>query len=97
MRGIAAGLTLQQIAADIDVPMGTMRRTFAVELKTARVRLILDNLDRLHAAANRGSVAAMKELARLMQPPAEPKDDDGQWARVVDTAPAFLSQKQEFH
>jgi hypothetical protein len=61
-----------------------MRRAFASEIKTARVRLILDNLDRLHEAADRGSVSAMRALAGMMQPSALPQEEeDDQWADVV--------------
>ena len=56
MRGIAVGLTMQQLADDLDVSIRTVRRAFGSEIKTARVRLILDNLDRLHQAADHGNV-----------------------------------------
>jgi len=96
MRGIAAGLTLEQLAADLDMACGTMRRVFASEIKTARVRLILDNLDRLHEAADSGNVSAMRELARMMQPRAhDPEDteDDDAWSDVFPN----LSRNAEIH
>jgi hypothetical protein len=99
MRGIAIGLTLEQLAADIDMPLGTMRRTFASEIKTARTQLILDNLDRLHAAADAGNVSAMKTLAMMMRPASEPahvEEDDDQWADVVG-GQAILSRTADFH
>jgi hypothetical protein len=86
MRGIAIGLTMQQLAADLDVSMSTVRRAFAAEIKTARVRLILDNLDRLHEAADGGNVSAMKALAQMMQPRGtdlEDTEDDDAWADLV--------------
>jgi hypothetical protein len=87
MRGIAVGLTMQQLADDLDVSMSTVRRAFAAEIKTARARLILDNLDRLHEAADSGNVSAMRELARMMQPrrasELEDTEDDDTWADVV--------------
>ena len=86
MRGIAVGLTMQQLADDLDVSISTVRRVFGAEIKTARVRLILDNLDRLHEAADHGNVSAMRELARMMQPrTGEPDDteDDDDWADIV--------------
>jgi hypothetical protein len=97
MRGIAIGLTLEQLAAYLDMPLGSMRRTFADEIKTARTRLILDNLDRLYEAADTGNVSAMKALATMMQSPAKPQEaeeDDGHWAQVADD---ILSRNQEFH
>jgi hypothetical protein len=86
MRGIAIGLTLEQLAADLDMPLGTMRRVFASEIKMARTRLILDNLDRLHEAADGGNVSAMKALAQMMRPrkiDLEDTEDDDAWADVV--------------
>ena len=86
MRGIAVGLTMQQLADDLDVSMSTVRRAFAAEIKKARVRLILDNLDRLHQAADNGNVSAMRELARMMQPrPGDHEDteDDDAWADII--------------
>jgi hypothetical protein len=96
MRGIAIGLTLEQLAADLDMACGTMRRVFASEIKKARVRLILDNLDRLHTAADDGSVTAMRELARMMQPRrSDPEDteEDDNWADVIPN----LSRNMEIH
>jgi hypothetical protein len=86
MRGIAIGLTMQQLADDLGLSMTTVRRAFPSEIKTARVRLILDNLDRLHTAADSGNVAAMKALAQMMQPRAndrEDTEDDDTWADIV--------------
>jgi hypothetical protein len=83
MRGIAIGLTLDQLAADIGMPLGSMGRTFDAEIRLGRVRSILENLERLHAAADDGNVSAMKALARMMQTPASEANDDA-WADVVD-------------
>ena len=85
MRGIAVGLTLPQLALDLGMPEGTMRRVFANEIKTARVRLILDNLDRLHEAADGGNVSAMRGLAKMMMQPgagSEDAADDDTWSDV---------------
>jgi hypothetical protein len=92
MRGIAIGLTLDQLAADIGMPLGSMRRTFDTEIRLGRVRSILENLDRLHRAADRGNVSAMKALARMMR--VEPAEDGDTWADVID-APANLSRNVE--
>ena len=88
MRGIAVGLTMQQLGDDLGVSMSTVRRAFAAEIKTARVRLTLDNLDRLHTAADGGNVSAMRELARMMQFPTrgtelDDTEDDDTWADIV--------------
>jgi hypothetical protein len=92
MRGIAIGLTLDQLAADIGMPLGSMRRTFDTEIRLGRVRSILENLERLHKAADRGNVSAMKALARMMR--IEPAEDGDTWADVTD-APANLSRNAE--
>jgi hypothetical protein len=92
MRGIAIGLTLEELAADIDVPLGTMRRVFATEIRLGRVRSILENLERLHKAASAGNVSAMKALARMMR--VEPAENGDTWADVID-APANLSRNSE--
>jgi hypothetical protein len=96
-RGIAAGLTMQQLADDLDVSIRTVRRAFANEIRTARVRLILDNLDRLHAAADDGNVSAMRELARMMQSGRpgldEDEGDDDAWADIVPN----LARNPEIH
>jgi hypothetical protein len=94
MHGIAIGLTLDQLAADVGMPLGTMRRLFDTEIRLGRVRSILENLERLHKAADRGNVSAMKALARMMRP--EPAEDDDTWADVVD-APANLSRNADLH
>ena len=98
MRGIAAGLTLEQLATDLDVACGTMRRAFASEIKKARVRLTLDNLDRLHEAADQGNVSAMKTLAQMMQLRTDHGDtEDDEWADVVGDGSPILSRNQEIH
>ena len=97
MRGIAVGLTLDQLATDLGMPERSMRRAFDTEIKLGRVRTILDNLDRLHAAADRGNVSAMRTLAAMMQPPAKPQEaeaDDGHWAQVAED---ILAGNQEIH
>ena len=76
MRGVAIGLTLEELATDLGMAYGTMRRVFASEIKTARVRLILDNVDRLHEAAEGGNVSAMKTLLQMMQRYRPDFDDD---------------------
>jgi hypothetical protein len=78
-RGISIGLTLQEIADALEMPVRSLTRVFGAQIRTARVRMILDNLDRLHAAADAGNVSAMRELARMMQHaggPAEAGEDD---------------------
>jgi hypothetical protein len=47
MRGVAIGLTLEEISLDLGMAYNTMRRVFANEIKTARVRALLDNVERL--------------------------------------------------
>ena len=100
MRGIAIGLTLEQLATDIDLPVRTMRRVFASEIRTARVRAILDNLDRLHEAADNGNVSAMRTLASMMQQTAQPDDNEEEgddWADVIGNGSGNLSRNRDFH
>jgi AraC-like DNA-binding protein len=86
MRGIAVGLTLEQLADDLDVSIRTLRRAFASEIKTARVRVRLDTVDLLHKAANGGNVSAMKtllEMADRWRPDLdEDEEDDNAWEDV---------------
>jgi hypothetical protein len=44
----------------------------------------LDNLDRLHAAADAGNVSAMRELARMMQHAGRPEEagEDDPWTAL---------------
>jgi hypothetical protein len=95
-RGIAVGLTMQQLADDLDVSIATVRRVFANEIKRARVNAILDNVDRLDKAASSGNVSAIKTLLQMMQryrPDLdEDEEDDDAWE---DTVPN-LSGNQEF-
>jgi len=100
MRGIAIGLTLEQLATDIDLPVRTMRRVFASEIRTARVRAILDNLDRLHEAADNGNVSAMRTLASMMQQTARPEDNEEEgddWADVIGNGSGNLARNRDFH
>jgi AcrR family transcriptional regulator len=87
MRGIAAGLTMQDLADDLGVSIRTVRRAFGSEIKRARTTLILDNLDRLYEAADSGNVSAMKALAAsyaAWRPDLdEDEEDDDAWEDVV--------------
>jgi hypothetical protein len=97
IRGIAVGLKLDELALDLDMAESTMRRVFAKEIKTARVRLVLDNLERLHRAADKGNVSAMRELVRMMAEPnpvAKPEAKADPWAHFAD-ASAFPSGIRE--
>jgi hypothetical protein len=76
VRGVAIGLTLEELATDLGMAYGTLRRVFANEIKTARTRLIPDNVDRLHEAAEGGSVSAMKTLLQMAQRYRPDFDDD---------------------
>jgi hypothetical protein len=85
---------LEQLALDIGMPIGSMRERFDTEIKTARVRAILDNLDRLHEAADSGNVSAMKALARMMQPATPEVAEDDTWADIADN---ISSRNVEIH
>ena len=86
-RGIAVGLTLEQLAADLGMAYGTLRAVFSSEIKTARVRVRLDNVDRLDKAAAAGNVSAMKTLLEMTdrwRPDLdEDEEDDGAWEDAV--------------
>ncbi|MGB2648846.1 MAG: hypothetical protein WBC86_14775, partial [Pseudolabrys sp.] len=75
MIGVTVGLKLDQLALDIGMAESTMCKVFASEIKTARTRLILDNLERLHKAAERGNVSAIRALAKMMHPKIEDVED----------------------
>ena len=76
MRGVALGLTLEEISLDLGMAYNTMRRVFANEIKTARVRAVLDNVERLDKAARSGNVSAIKALLQMAQR-YRPDLDDG--------------------
>ena len=85
MRGIAIGLTLEELATDLGMSERTVRRAFAGEIKTARVRARLDTVDLLHKAANGGNVSAMKTLLEMTdrwRPDLEDEEDDEAWEDV---------------
>jgi hypothetical protein len=77
-------LTLQEIADALEMPVRSLTRVFGADIRTARVRMILDNLDRLHAAADAGNVSAMRELARMMQHAGRPEEagEDDPWTAL---------------
>ena len=87
MRGIAIGLTLEELATDLGMAYGTMRQVFANEIKTARIRARLDTVDLLHKAAAAGNVSAMKtllEMAERWRPALDDdEEDDGAWEDAV--------------
>ena len=87
MRGIAIGLTLQELATDLGMAYGTLRQVFANEIKTARVRVRLDTVDLLQKAASNGHVSAMKALLQMTErwrPDLdEDEEDDAAWEDVV--------------
>jgi hypothetical protein len=96
--GVACGLTLEQLALDVDVPVTTMRRAFANEIKTGRVKVILDNLDVLAKASRRGNISAARTLLKMtmIARPDELEADDP-WADVASNAPVVLDRNSELH
>jgi hypothetical protein len=98
MHGVAMGLTLEELATDLGIPYGTMRRVFANEIKTARVRVRLDTVDLLSKAANSGNVSAMKALLQMTdrwRPDLDDDEDDDAWADVVGDNVPNLSRNPE--
>ena len=98
MHGVAIGLTLEELATDLGIPYGTMRRVFANEIKTARVRVRLDTVDLLSKAANSGNVSAMKALLQMTdrwRPDLDDDEDDDAWADVVGDNGPNLSRNLE--
>lgn len=97
MRGIAVGLTLEELATDLGMSERTVRRAFANEIKIARTRVRLDTVDLLQKAANGGNVSAMKTLLEMTdrwRPELdEDEEDDDAWA---DTGPN-LAGNPEIH
>jgi hypothetical protein len=98
VHGIAIGLTLEELAADLGIPYGTLRRVFANEIKIARVRVRLDNVGRLDRAAAAGNVSAMKALLQMTdrwRPDLEDDEDDDAWTDVVGDSVPNLSRNPE--
>jgi hypothetical protein len=94
MRGVAIGLTLEDLATDLGMAYGTMRRVFANEIKTARVRSMLDNAERLDKAARNGNVGAMKALLQMSQR-YRPDPDDDVWEDAAGDSFPISSRIQE--
>jgi hypothetical protein len=98
MHGVAIGLTLEELATDLGMAYGTMRRVFANEIKMARTRVRLDTVDLLSKAANSGNVSAMKALLQMTdrwRPDLDDDEDDDTWADVVGDNGLNLSRNQE--
>ena len=98
MHGVAIGLTLEELATDLGMAYGTMRRVFANEIKMARTRVRLDTVDLLSKAANSGNVSAMKALLQMTdrwRPDLDDDEDDDTWADVVGDNGLNLSRNPE--
>ena len=98
MHGVAIGLTLEELATDLGMAYGTMRRVFANEIKMARMRVRLDTVDLLSKAANSGNVSAMKALLQMTdrwRPDLDDDEDDDTWADVVGDNGLNLSRNPE--
>ena len=98
MRGVAIGLTLEEIATDLGMAYGTARRVFANEIKIARTRVRLDTVDLLSKAASSGNVSAMKALLQMTdrwRPDLDDDEDDDAWADVVGDNGPNLSRNPE--
>jgi len=57
----------EQIAAAIGISEQTLRRKYLPQLKQGRARILAELVDRLWAEADRGSVAAIRELSRQIE------------------------------
>jgi hypothetical protein len=96
MRGVAIGLTLEEISLDLGMAYNTMRRVFANEIKTARVRAMLDNVERLDKAARSGNVSAMKALLQMAQRYRPDLDDDVEEDDAWEDTVPNLGRNPEF-
>jgi hypothetical protein len=83
--GVAIGLTVDQIAAAVEIPRRTVYRLFSDELATGRAKRLLANAVRLDKAASEGNVAAMKALHVMMErgQQSETAGADDPWAVVA--------------
>ena len=97
MRGIAIGLTLEELAADLGMACRTMRRVFAVEIKTARTRVRLDTVSLLSKAASSGNVSAMKALLEMTDRWRPELDDDEEDDAAWEDDVPNLARNPEIH
>lgn len=67
---VAAGMTLPEIAAALDISRSTLSKLFADDIANGRAKCRLENICRLDKAAAAKNVAAMKALAVMMATPA---------------------------
>ena len=80
---VSVGLTVEQIAAAVEMSRRSVYCHFKDELATGRAKRLLANAVRLDAMAEAGNVSAAKYLHSLMMDHPESEADDDQWADVV--------------
>lgn len=90
--GIAIGLTRDEIAEAIGMPLRSLARTYAHELRVGRSQRRLANAVRLDKAAEQGNVAAMKALMILFDAKPEP-EAVSKWDGFADRYRAEMEAK----
>ena len=92
--GIAAGLTVDQIAAAIQMSRRSVYSHFADELATGRAKRLLASALRIDAMAEAGNVFAAKYLHNLMMKHGAllEADADDPWADVAEQVSAQNSE-----
>jgi hypothetical protein len=80
---VAIGMTREEIAAAIEMPLRSLCRTFRHELKVGRSQRLLANAVRLDRAAEEGNVAAMKALQVMMSTETPEPAEDNHWDKIA--------------
>jgi hypothetical protein len=95
---IAIGMTRDAIADAIGMPLRSLARTYAHELKVGRSQRLLANAARLDRAADQGNVAAMKALQVMMgdRPGTEAVSKWDGFAERYHAEQANLARKPDF-
>jgi AcrR family transcriptional regulator len=94
---VATGMTVDQIAAAIEMSRKSVYVHFTDELAAGRAKRLLANALRLDQAANEGSVPAMKYLHTLMLERGQELEPDDQWADVAESISTQNPESRDLH
>jgi hypothetical protein len=101
---VAAGLTLNEISAAIDLPVRSVSRAFAQELASGRAKVLLEALVLLRKSAIAGNVSAQRSLVQICREkaPETAEEPANPWAAIEASYAAEhearpnLARKSEF-
>jgi hypothetical protein len=101
---VAAGLTLKEISAAIDLPVRSVSRTFAEELASGRAKVLMEALVLLRKSAIAGNVSAQRTIVQICREkaPGTAEEPANPWAAIEASyatepeARPNLAQKSEF-